>query len=225
MAVENLKKENITNNVFMVGNTVIDALYLGLDIIKNNNNFKKYQDFFSFLDFSQRIVLITGRRRESFGSGFEQICQAISTIANEYQNVQFVYPVHLNPNVREPVNRILQHIKNIHLLEPLDYPFLLFLMDKCYLVLTDSGGIQEEAPALGKPVLVTREVTERQEGVEAGTARLVGADYGTIVSAMKELLDNDNTYSEMANSINPYGDGTSSKKIAKILQDIFVGEQ
>jgi len=216
-AVENLKKEGITDNIYMVGNTVIDALYLGLNIIKTDNNINKFKMYFQFLDFNQKIVLVTGHRRESFGSGFEDICQAISTIAKEYQNVQFVYPMHLNPNVREPVSRILGHIKNIFLLEPLDYPFLLYIMEKCYFVLTDSGGIQEEAPALGKPVLVMRKVTERQEGIEAGTARLVGTQCDTIVSSMKELLNNNNAYTEMANSVNPYGDGTSSKKIAEIL--------
>ena len=219
MAVENLKNEGITDNIYMVGNTVIDALYLGLDIIKNNQNMEKYQIFFNFLDFSKKIILVTGHRRESFGVGFEQICQAISTMAKEYQNVQFVYPMHLNPSVREPVNRILGSTKNVFLLEPLDYPYLLFLMEKCYFVLTDSGGIQEEAPALGKPVLVMRDVTERQEGIDAGTALLVGTKYDSIVSFMKKLLENDAIYSAMANSVNPYGDGTTSKKIAEILMN------
>jgi len=216
LAVENLKKEGIIDNVYVVGNTVIDALYMGLDIIKNNEQ-AIYVNFFHFLDFSKKIILITGHRRESFGSGFEQICQAISTVAEEYQEVQFVYPMHLNPHVREPVIRILGNQKNVFLIEPLDYPYLLYIMEKCYFVLTDSGGIQEEAPALGKPVLVMRDVTERQEGVDAGTAKLIGTQYDTIISAMKELLDDSKIYFSMANSINPYGDGTTSKKIAEIL--------
>jgi len=221
MAVENLKSEGITDNVYMVWNTVIDALYLGLDIMKNNNNLEEYQNFFEFLDFSNRVVLVTGHRRESFGPGFEQICRAISTVAREYQDVQFVYPVHLNPLVQEPVNRILGDKENVFLLEPLGYPFLLFLLEKCYYVLTDSGGIQEEAPALGKPVLVMRDVTERQEGIDAGTAMLIGTQYDTVVSSMKELLDNSITYSKMANAVNPYGDGTASAKIAEILMREF----
>ena len=222
MAMENLKNEGITDNVYIVGNTVIDALHLGLNIINHNDNLKKYQEYFHFLDFSNRIVLVTGHRRESFGSGFEQICQAIVTVAKEYQDVQFVYPVHLNPLVQEPVNRILENKKNIYLLRPLDYPFLLFLLEKCYYVLTDSGGIQEEAPTLGKPVLVMRDVTERQEGIDAGTALLIGTKYENIVSSMKELLENSSSYLKMANAVNPYGDGTASVKIAEILKKEFL---
>ena len=219
MAVENLKKEGISQNVYMVGNTVIDALYMGLNIIKKDEI--KYTDFFSFLDFSKRIILVTGHRRESFGDGFEHICQAIAYIANEYKDVQFIYPMHFNPNVRKPVNRILKGIDNIFLIEPLDYPYLIWLMEKSYFVLTDSGGIQEEAPALGKPVLVMREVTERQEGIAAGTAKLVGTGYDRLVSAMKELLENSRLYNQMANAVNPYGDGNSSKKILEILTTIL----
>ncbi|MHB9292446.1 UDP-N-acetylglucosamine 2-epimerase (non-hydrolyzing) [Hollandina sp. SP2] len=215
-AVKNLKYEGITDNVYMVGNTVIDALHLGLDIIKKQGD-QKYQQFFSFLDFSRKIILITGHRRESFGDGFDNICKAIACIANEYKEVQFVYPIHFNPNVREPANRILKGIKNVFILEPLDYPYLIWLMEKSYFALTDSGGIQEEAPALGKPVLVMRDVTERQEGVEAGTAKLVGTQFENLVSSMKALLDNDTVYLRMANTINPYGDGNTSKLIVDIL--------
>jgi UDP-N-acetylglucosamine 2-epimerase (non-hydrolysing) len=218
-AVENLRKEGITNNVYMVGNTVIDALHLGLDIIKKDEN--KYRQFFSFLDFSKRIILVTGHRRESFGDGFENICQAIAHIANEYKDVQFVYPMHFNPNVREPINRILKGVDNVSLIEPLDYPYLLWLMEKSYFALTDSGGIQEEAPALGKPVLVMREVTERQEGVEAGTAKLVGTQFDNLVSSMKELLENSAVYAQMANAVNPYGDGTTSKQIVEKVTKFF----
>jgi UDP-N-acetylglucosamine 2-epimerase (non-hydrolysing) len=215
-AVQNLALEDITKNVYLVGNTVIDALYMGLNIIKNTEN-KKYAAFFSFLDFAKRIILVTGHRRENFGDGFENICQAIAVIAKQYQNIQFVYPMHLNPNVREPVNRILNEVNNVYLIEPLDYPYLIWLMEKCYFVLTDSGGIQEEAPALGKPVLVMRDVTERMEGVDAGTAKLVGTKTEALVSLINELLENGNTYSLMANAVNPYGDGTASKQIVEIL--------
>jgi UDP-N-acetylglucosamine 2-epimerase (non-hydrolysing) len=216
-AVQNLALEGITKNVYMVGNTVIDALHLGLDIIKNSES-EKYAGYFSFLDFSKRIILITGHRRESFGGGFENICKAVAQTANRYQNVQFVYPMHFNPHVREPVNRILKGIPNVYLIEPLDYPYLIWLMENCCFVLTDSGGIQEEAPALGKPVLVMREVTERQEGVEAGTAKLVGTHFDSLVQAMSELLENSDVYTRMANAVNPYGDGTTSRQIVEILK-------
>jgi UDP-N-acetylglucosamine 2-epimerase (non-hydrolysing) len=215
-AVQNLALEGITKNVYLVGNTVIDALYTGLNIIKSMES-QKYAAFFSYLDFSKRIILVTGHRRENFGDGFENICRAIGVIAKQYQDIQFVYPLHFNPNVREPVNRILKGVNNIYLIEPLDYPWLIWLMEKCYFVLTDSGGIQEEAPALGKPVLVMRDVTERQEGVDAGTAKLVGTKTEALVSSMRELLENNKTYSMMANAINPYGDGTTSKQIVEIL--------
>jgi UDP-N-acetylglucosamine 2-epimerase (non-hydrolysing) len=216
-AAKNLKMEGITENVYMVGNTVIDALHLGLDIIKNENA-DKYEKCFSFLDFSKRIILVTGHRRENFGDGFENICRSIAYIANAYKDIQLVYPIHFNPNVREPVNRILGNIANIYLIEPLDYPYLIWLMEKCFFVLTDSGGIQEEAPALGKPVLVMRDVTERQEGVDAGTAKLVGTKYENLVFSMEDLLDNAKTYSSMANAVNPYGDGTTSQKIVEIMK-------
>jgi UDP-N-acetylglucosamine 2-epimerase (non-hydrolysing) len=189
---------------------------LGLDIIKKEGE-ERYKCFFHFLDFSKKIILITGHRRENFGEGFENICKAIAYIADEYKEVQFVYPMHFNPNVREPVNRILKKIANVYLLEPLDYPYLIWLMEKSYFVLTDSGGIQEEAPALGKPVLVMRDVTERQEGVDAGTAKLVGTHFETIVSSMKELFDDNITYFRMANAINPYGNGNTSRLVAEIL--------
>jgi UDP-N-acetylglucosamine 2-epimerase (non-hydrolysing) len=162
--------------------------------------------------------LVTGHRRESFGDGFENICRSIAYIAGAYKDIQFIYPMHFNPNVREPVNRILNGIANVHLIEPLDYPYLIWLMEKCYFVLTDSGGIQEEAPALGKPVLVMREVTERQEGIEAGTAKIVGTRYNNLVYAMEELLNNEKVYSEMANAVNPYGDATASKQIVEIMR-------
>ncbi len=218
-AKKNLAAENIHENVWMVGNTVIDGLLMGLDIIKQDREDSIRQKF-EFLDFDKRIVLVTGHRRESFGEPFENITLAIKEIAQDFEDVQIVYPVHLNPNVREVVNRVLNDIMNVFLIEPLEYPDLIWLMDKSYLVLTDSGGIQEEAPALGKPVLVMRDVTERMEGVEAGTARLVGTDKDTIYRETSRLLSEESHYKQMANAVNPYGDGTSSKQILKILEDL-----
>ena len=216
-AVENLKAEGVTKNIYKVGNTVIDALHLGLDLIKKSDE-REYKEFFNFLDFSKRVILVTGHRRESFGDGFEHICKAIAYIADKYKDVQLVYPMHFNPNVREPVMKYLSGKPNVHLIEPLDYPYLIWLMEKCFFVLTDSGGIQEEAPALGKPVLVMRDVTERQEGVDAGTAKLVGTNYNAIVENVELLLNDESAYNKMANAVNPYGDGTTSKHIVKILK-------
>lgn len=216
-AVRNLKLEGITENVHKVGNTVIDALHLGLDLIRQGGE-EKYREYFSYINFSKRVVLVTGHRRENFGEGFEHICRAIACIADN-NDIEIVYPMHMNPNVREPVMKHLSHKSNVHLVEPLDYPYLIWLMEKCYFVLTDSGGIQEEAPALGKPVLVMRDVTERQEGVEAGTARLVGTDCGKIVSAAAELLCGGASYSSMSNAVNPYGDGKTSERIVRILEE------
>jgi UDP-N-acetylglucosamine 2-epimerase (non-hydrolysing) len=217
-AAENLARDGITKNVHVVGNTVIDALYLGLSLIRNGGS-AAYREYFSFLNPSKRVILVTGHRRESFGDGFERICGAIKSLSDRYNDIEIVYPVHLNPNVREPVNRLLSGCANIHLIEPLDYPYLIWLLEKSYLVLTDSGGIQEEAPALGKPVLVMREVTERMEGVEARTARLVGTSEEAIFSNAAELLDDEESYSRMAKAVNPYGDGATSNKIVKILSN------
>lgn len=218
-AVENLKAEGINNNVFKVGNTVIDALNLGLELIKKSDE-NVYRNYFNYLDFDKRIILITGHRRESFGDGFEHICKAIAYEADKHSDVQFVYPMHFNPNVREPVMKYLSGKSNVFLIEPLDYPYLIWLMEKCYFVLTDSGGIQEEAPALGKPVLVMRDVTERQEGIEAGTAKIVGTKYNMIIESIELLLNEESEYKKMSNAVNPYGDGTTSKKIIKLLREI-----
>jgi len=204
------------DNIYSVGNTVIDALLLGKSLIERDD--KKYAEYFEGIDFTKRIILVTGHRRESFGDGFDGMCGAIKNIAINNPDVQVVYPVHLNPNVRRPVNEILSGIENIHLIEPLDYPYLIWLMNKSYLVLTDSGGIQEEAPTLGKPVLVMRNVTERQEGVDAGTAMLVGTEGDVIYRETQRLIDDTAAYEKMANAINPYGDGTSSHQIADILE-------
>ena len=218
-AVYNLKIENVIRNVYKVGNTVIDALYLGLDLIKKAGE-EKYKKYFNFIDFTKRVILVTGHRRENFGNGFDNMCKAIAYIADN-NDVEVVYPMHLNPNVREPVMKFLSNKNNVHLIEPLDYPYLIWLMEKCYFVLTDSGGIQEEAPALGKPVLVMRDITERQEGVEAGTAKLVGTNFNTIVTEAGVLLNDKNAYAKMANAVNPYGDGSTSKQIVEILLDCY----
>lgn len=216
--VEALLHEGVKQDtIFKVGNTVIDTLLLGLQIIHSDAS-NHYGDIVKDIDWDKRVILVTGHRRESFGKGFEAMCNAIKEIAIKNKDVEVVYPVHLNPNVQEPVNRILRGLNNVHLIKPLDYPELIWLMEKSYIVLTDSGGIQEEAPTLGKPVLVMREVTERQEGIEAGTAKLVGTNNDVICRETQKLLDDQKAYDAMANAINPYGDGTSSKQIADILE-------
>jgi UDP-N-acetylglucosamine 2-epimerase (non-hydrolysing) len=218
-ALNNLYIENIKQNVWVVGNTVIDALFMGLKIIQERNE-KKYKDFFDFIDFNKKIILVTGHRRESFGKPFERICNAFKKIVDSYNDVEIIYPVHLNPNVQKPVYRILQNNKKIHLIEPLSYPYLIWLMNKSYFVLTDSGGIQEEAPSLGKPVLVMRDVTERTEGIKAGNAKLVGTDIDKIYSESKKLIENKKHYEKMSNAINPYGDGKTSQRIVEILKKL-----
>lgn len=219
-ATDHLRDENVTNQVYQVGNTVIDALFLGLEIIKKKGEDAFFQHF-NGIDFSKRVILVTGHRRESFGEPFQNICNAIKDIATEYPDAEIVYPVHLNPNVRKTVGEILQGIDNVKLIEPLSYPYLIWLMSKVYLVLTDSGGIQEEAPSLGKPVLVMRDVTERMEGIEAGTAMLVGTDYHKILGEAKRLLDDEAHYKQMAQAVNPYGDGTTSKQIVEIFKSTY----
>lgn len=219
-AVKNLSAEGIADNVWNVGNTVIDALFIGLDIIKKRGD-DKFFKYFEYIDFSKRVILVTVHRRESFGYPFENICHALKGIAERNPDTEIVYPVHLNPNVQEPVNRILKRCNRIHLIEPLEYPYLIWLMNKSFLVLTDSGGIQEEAPSLGKPVLVMREVTERQEGVDAGTALLIGTEKEKILSETERLLNIRNHYETMARAINPYGDGNTSKRVVDIIRDIF----
>lgn len=217
----NLLKENFSSdNIYVTGNTVIDALYFVVNKIRNdidiNNELEKQ---FEFLDFSKKVILITGHRRENFGEGFKNICAAINNLAETHQDVQFVYPMHLNPNVREPVEKYLSNKTNIFLIEPLDYLPFIYLMDMSYLILTDSGGIQEEAPSLGKPVLVMRNTTERPEAVEAGTVRLVGTNAKLIVNSVNELIDDIDLYSKMSKLHNPYGDGKASERIAKIISE------
>lgn len=219
-AKENLLKEGVKNNcIHVVKNTVIDALFLAVELLKKEGD-NKYIRFFKGIDFTKKVVLITAHRRESFGEPFENICNSIKDLAQKNPSVEFVYPVHLNPNVREVVFRILSNINNVHLLDPLDYPYLVWIMNKSYIVLTDSGGIQEEAPSLGKPVLVLRDVTERQEGVDAGTAILVGTNRKKIISHAQRLLDDPKYYAKIAKATNPYGDGKASQRIVKLLHKI-----
>ncbi len=210
---QNLLDEGISNsNIKVVGNTVIDAiLTVSSKIDSNLNKHEKIFENFQ-IQFNKKTILVTGHRRESFGGGFENICKAIEQIAKN-QKIQIIYPVHLNPNVQEPVSRILGNIKNVYLIPPQDYVPFIYLMKKAYLILTDSGGVQEEAPSLGKPVLVMRNTTERQEGVEAGTARLVGTNISKIVNSVDLLLGNKKEYDKMAKAVNPYGDGNTSKMI------------
>lgn len=221
-AAENLQREDIKNNVFVVGNTVIDALLLGLDEIKNsseNNLINKYSD----IDFDKKIMLVTCHRRENFGEPFEEICNALLEISDLFrETIQIVYPVHLNPNIMKIAHAKLTR-ENIKLISPLDYPDLIWMMNRSNIILTDSGGIQEEAPSLGKPVLVLREITERMEGVDAGTAILVGSDKEKIKSETIKLLTDDSYYLKISKANNPYGDGTTSKKIKAILssEDYF----
>jgi UDP-N-acetylglucosamine 2-epimerase (non-hydrolysing) len=218
-AAANLRAEGITKDVVVVGNTVVDALLMGMDIISKRGE-DAYRTFFNFIDFSKRIILVTGHRRESFGRPFENICSALSELTTRFDDIEIVYPVHLNPNVREPVNRIMGNRNRIHLIEPLEYPYLLWLMNRSYLIITDSGGIQEEAPSLGKPVLVMRDVTERTEGIDAGTARLVGTEKENILANAEELLTNTEIYSKMSQAINPYGDGNASKMIVNTMEGL-----
>ncbi len=219
-AKQSLIKENIIKDIYVVGNTVIDALLMALRIIKENEK-DIYDKKFSFLDFTKKIILVTGHRRESFGIPFENMCNAIKDIALLNPNIQIVYPVHLNPNVRKPVNKILAGLFNVFLIEPIDYSYFVWLMEKSYLILTDSGGIQEEAPTLGKPVLVMRDVTERMEGVEAGVAKLVGSDRKKIVDNVQSLISDYELYLKMSKCDNPYGDGTASIQIIKIIEDLL----
>jgi UDP-N-acetylglucosamine 2-epimerase (non-hydrolysing) len=185
---------------------------------KIKENPRIYEKYFAFLAKNKKIILVTGHRRESFGRQFENICLALRDLAGRNKDVQIVYPVHLNPQVQKPVSKILKNIPNIHLLKPLAYPYLLWLLDKCYLVLTDSGGIQEEAPSLGKPVLVMRQATERPEGIKAGNAVLAGTDRKNIVRQAERLLTDQKVYKKMANAGNPYGDGRAALKIIQYFR-------
>jgi UDP-N-acetylglucosamine 2-epimerase (non-hydrolysing) len=215
-ALRNLNTENIHDHIYVTGNTVIDALHLTLQLIKERGS--DIASGFEQLDFNKKVILLTAHRRESFGKPFEDLCAAVRQIASAHPDVQIIYPVHLNPNVREPVFSLLSGFDNIALIAPVEYPEMIWLLNQSYLVLTDSGGIQEEAPALGKPVLVLREVTERHEGVEAGNAILVGTNPELIVKHVNTLLTDPVQYQKMSAAINPYGDGTASAQIAQILK-------
>jgi len=213
-ASDNLKKEAIKGKIFEVGNTVIDALLYAVERVRAPGS---PATEFSFLDPSKKLILVTGHRRESFGKPFQDICDALLDIIHAYPQVQIVYPVHLNPHIQEVVNAKMKGVNSVHLIPPVEYPQLVRLLDRCYFVITDSGGIQEEAPALGKPVLVIRDVTERTEGIDAGTAILVGTSREKIVKHARLLLDDENAYQRMAKAVNPYGDGTSARKITDVL--------
>lgn len=222
-AKENLLQENVDpRTVFVTGNTVIDALlWVNCKLDQDVTLQAEFNRRFSFLRPSSRLVLITGHRRENFGQGFEQICTAIAELARQFPDVDYVYPVHLNPNVSEPVNRILHGHANIHLIDPLEYLPFVWLMKRSYLILTDSGGIQEEAPSLGKPVLVMRDTTERPEAVEAGTVWLVGTDPRRIVEGVSALLSDSSAYAAVSKAHNPYGDGKACHRIVQTIKYIL----
>lgn len=231
LSQQNLKLEGIDQaKVLVTGNTVIDALYWVMEKIKCNEFLRtELENILQNAGYDvcrlaegRKLVLITGHRRENFGDSFISICKAIKTLTEKYPNVDFVYPMHLNPNVRKPIYEIfgenLSDLGNIFFIEPLEYLSFVFLMEKSTIVLTDSGGIQEEAPGLGKPVLVMRDTTERPEALEAGTVKLVGTDYNKIVDEVSTLLDDNQAYETMSRSINPYGDGLASSRIVNMLK-------
>ena len=222
ISYDNLIKENIDPiNIVITGNTVIDALLTVKEKVETDQEMQaRFAQQFDFLDASKKLILVTGHRRENFGQGFEDICLALANIARKNPEVQIVYPVHLNPNVQKPVNELLSGIDNIKLIEPQDYLPFVYLMNKSYLILTDSGGIQEEAPSLGKPVLVMRDTTERPEAVSAGTVKLVGTDPVVIEDSVMELLENEDLYKKMTEAHNPYGDGTACQQIINFLKNV-----
>jgi len=225
-ARKNLINEQIPiEKIYVTGNSVIDALLSVIDNAKSMKYPKKLLSQLNFLNeessYLPIILLVTGHRRENFGSGFEQICEALKEIAIQNSDIQIVYPVHLNPNVTQPVKKILSNIDNIHLIDPLDYLTFLKLLNDSYLVLTDSGGIQEEAPSLGKPVIVMRDSTERTEAIESGTVQLVGSNKRKIIKTINELLNDKVAYDKMSKVENPYGDGQTSKRISSILNEVI----
>ncbi len=230
LSCQNLKAEGVMNaNIIITGNSVIDALYMVVDRIEKDGLLKKKLDLALYnagydvkrLNSKKRLILITGHRRENFGDGFIFICRAIKTLSKKYPDVDFVYPMHLNPNVREPIHKIfgedLSDLNNMFFIEPLEYLSFVHLMKQSFIVLTDSGGIQEEAPGLGKPVLVMRNTTERPEALEAGTVKLVGTDYDKIIEEVSVLLDDNSAYEQMSKAVNPYGDGNACSRIVSYL--------
>lgn len=223
---QNLLDEGVVaDRIFVTGNTVIDALHMVVNKIKCDNGLSQILEKQIFahgydmgrISQDRRMVLITGHRRENFGEGFIHICKAIQTLSQRFPNVDFVYPMHLNPNVRKPIHEVfgeqLDGLGNMFFIEPLEYVEFVYLMEKSFIVLTDSGGIQEEAPGLGKPVLVMRDTTERPEALEAGTVKLVGTDFNKIVTEVSMLLEDDNAYEKMSKAVNPYGDGMACGRI------------
>ena len=217
---DNLLLENILKETILVtGNTVIDALMESSNRVKNLDN-EEISELKKSINFENKIILVTGHRRENHGEGFINICAALKEIALKNPNVEIIYPVHLNPNVLKPVNALLKVIKNIYLVKPLSYPTFVWLMNQSYLIITDSGGVQEEAPSLGKPVLVMRDTTERPEAVEVGTVILVGTDTLKIIKETQELLDNVNKYNSMSSLHNPYGDGKACERIIEFIANI-----
>lgn len=230
LSKSNLLKENIApDSIVVTGNTVIDALYQVVMKIKTDtvlaSELEKVLHRSGYdatrLQCGKKLVLITGHRRENFGGGFIRMCTAIKALAQKYPNVDFVYPMHLNPNVRKPIHEVFgenfSNLKNMFFIEPLEYLSFVYLMEKSTIVLTDSGGIQEEAPGLGKPVLVMRDTTERPEALEAGTVKLVGTDYDKILNEVSALLDDTEAYKKMSMSVNPYGDGLACGRIVNVL--------
>ncbi len=217
---ENLLRENVAEkNILITGNTVIDALQMSVEKLKTYSS-KELDDLKNTVDLSKKILLVTGHRRENHGQGFINICTALKKIAEDNSDVEIVYPVHLNPKVLKPVHEILGNVKNVKLIKPLSYPSFVWLMDKSELIITDSGGVQEEAPSLGKPVLVMRDTTERPEAVDAGTVILVGTDVNKIVAEAEKLLKDNKLYEQMSQLHNPYGDGKASEKIVKFIKKL-----
>lgn len=223
---QNLVNEGVVGDGLVItGNTVIDALLMIKNKLADDSTLTaQLIAKFPQLDPNKKLILVTGHRRESFGGGFERICEALAEIANNHPETQVLYPVHLNPNVREPVNRILKNVGNVHLIEPQDYLPFVYLMDQAHIILTDSGGIQEEAPSLGKPVLVMRDTTERPEAVQAGTVKLVGTDKARIVAAVESLLSDENEYHRMSRAHNPYGDGNACERIINKIEQHFAAQ-
>ncbi|MCM1515622.1 MAG: UDP-N-acetylglucosamine 2-epimerase (non-hydrolyzing) [Paraprevotella sp.] len=228
----NLDRESATGKVYVTGNTVIDALHMVVDRLGKDERLRSEQenilkgagyDVARLHDTERRLVLITGHRRENFGSGFMNMCTAIRDLSRKYPEVDFVYPMHLNPNVRKPIHEVfgadLTNLGNMFFIEPLQYLEFVCLMEKSFIVLTDSGGIQEEAPGLGKPVLVMRDTTERPEALESGTVHLVGTDYDRIVSEVSCLLDDEAAYKAMSKAVNPYGDGHACERIVQVFMN------
>ena len=216
---QNLLNEGVSkDDIIVTGNTVIDALFWVREKLKQDKSLSgTLSSTFDYLDPNKKLILVTGHRRESFGGGFERICEALRQIASNHPEAQVLYPVHLNPNVQEPVNRLLKGLDNVFLIEPQQYLPFCYLMDRATIILTDSGGIQEEAPSLGKPVLVMRETTERPEAVDAGTVRLVGTDIELIIGQVNLLLTNLDEYQKMSRAHNPYGDGLACGRILESL--------